>query len=81
MQNLFDVKRNILLLVGFLFFSIGFLSIILSMIGFKFDFLSFLNKIGYGFAFIVYIFLVLAGIAMMYVAKDRPVIEQKELNN
>lgn len=78
MQNINEVKRNLLLLVGFLFFSIGFLSIVLSLIGFKFDFLGFLNTVGAGFAFLVYIFLVLMGIAMMYVAKSNPQVSDIE---
>ena len=78
MQNMNEVKRNLLLLVGFLFFSTGFLSIVLSLIGFKFDFLGFLNSGGAGFAFLVYIFLVLMGIAMMYVAKSKPQVSDIE---
>jgi hypothetical protein len=78
MQNIDEVKRNLLLLVGFLFFSTGFLSIVLSLIGFKFDFFSFLNSIGAGFAFLIYIFLVLTGIAMMYVAKSNPQVSDIE---
>lgn len=70
MQNYSELKRNILLIVGFLCFTIGFLSIVLSMIGFKFNFLSFLNQIGHGFAFLIYIVLFLLGIAVMYVAKS-----------
>lgn len=77
MQNKFEVKRNILLLVGFLFFSIGFLSIVLSLIGFKFDFLVFLNSIGAGFTFLIYIILMLLGVAMMYVAKNKPVVSEE----
>lgn len=70
------MKRNVILLIGFLFFTTGFLSIVFAMIGFKFNFLAFLNDVGPGFAFLVYIILFLLGIAMMYVSKTT--ISQEE---
>jgi hypothetical protein len=64
------VNKNTILIIGFILFFLGALSIILSIVGLKLDILSFLNKVGTGFAFLVQIILLFGGVAMIYVAKN-----------
>lgn len=63
------MKRTSFILIGFLLFFLGFMSIIISIVGLKFDVLGFLNKVGNGFAFLVHIIMVCVGLSMMYVGK------------
>ena len=49
------MKRNIATVAGFVLFLLGFLSLILSLVGLKLDVLGFLYKLGGGFA-LLYIF-------------------------
>lgn len=59
-----------MLIVGFVLFVMGFLSIILSLVGLKLDVIGFLFKIGTGFAFLIHILLVCTGLSLMYVGKN-----------
>jgi hypothetical protein len=56
-------------LIGFLIFFIGILSIILTLVGLNLQILGFLYNIGPGFAFLVYILLVMTGSIIMYLSK------------
>ena len=57
-------KRTWLLIAGFFTFSIGFLSLILQLIGLDFQFLNWLNFAGALTGFILRIFMILGGIIM-----------------
>ncbi len=57
-------KRTWLLIAGFFTFVIGFLSLVLQLIGVDFQFLSFLNLAGPLVGFILRIVMVLGGIIM-----------------
>jgi hypothetical protein len=62
-------RKNILLIVGFLLMTLGFLSLVLQLVGLKLDILSFLYIPGRGFAFLFQLLMVLSGISLMYIAK------------
>ncbi|MFM2393453.1 MAG: hypothetical protein RLZZ546_1435 [Bacteroidota bacterium] len=63
------MKRNSFIIIGFLLFFLGFMSIVISLVGLKFDILAFLNKVGVGFAFLVHIIMVCVGLSLLYVGK------------
>lgn len=56
-------------LIGFILFAIGFLSIVLSIVGLNFSFLSFIEKPGKTFAFVVKLILLFAGFIMFYLGR------------
>jgi hypothetical protein len=64
------MRKNGYIIVGFILFMIGALSIILTLVGLKLDMVGFLYKIGSGFASLVHIILLCMGLAMMYVGKN-----------
>lgn len=70
------MKRNSFILIGFLLFFLGIMSIIISLVGLKFDILGFLNKVGNGFAFLIHIIMVCGGLSMMYVGKRMEVLRK-----
>jgi hypothetical protein len=57
-------KRTLLLVAGFFTFTIGFLSLVLMLIGLDFQFMTWLNSAGMLTGFILRIFMVLGGIIM-----------------
>lgn len=63
------MKRNLATVAGFLLFLLGFLSLVLSLVGLKLDVLSFLYNISPGFAFLVHLVFMVAGLAILYVAR------------
>lgn len=63
------MKRNMATIAGFLLFLLGFLSLVLSLVGLKLDVLSFLYDISPGFAFLMHLLLMVGGLATVYVAR------------
>ncbi|MFZ2900050.1 MAG: hypothetical protein WA004_15590 [Saprospiraceae bacterium] len=63
------MNKTLLTVGGFLLFTFGFLSLVLSMIGVQLAFLAWLDKIGALFAFIIRILMVLAGIILVALAQ------------
>lgn len=63
------MKRNIATVAGFMLFLLGFLSLILSLVGLKLDVLGFLYKLGGGFALFVHLILMIGGLSMLYVSR------------
>ena len=63
------MKRNLASIAGFLMFLLGFLSLVLSLVGLKLDVLSFLYSISPGFAFFVHLLFLVGGLAILYVAR------------
>ncbi|NNE25639.1 MAG: hypothetical protein HKN09_02240 [Saprospiraceae bacterium] len=62
-------KKTILTILGFIIFATGFLAITLSLVGLNFTFLSFLEKPGRTFAFVVKIIMVFGGFIMFYIGR------------
>jgi len=63
------MKEGPLSVVAYLFILFGFLSIILSIIGLKLRFLSFLDAGGEGLGFIIKICFIVFGFILMYVVR------------
>lgn len=64
-------RRGLWTLVGFALFFMGFLSIILGMIGIQFSFLKWLDFFGRGFGFLVRLFMILTGIIFIVLAQSK----------
>lgn len=60
--------KGITALAGFVMAGLGFLSIILSMIGLKFSFLMWIDAPGSLFGFVVKITMILAGFVIIYLS-------------
>ncbi len=63
-------QRGMVTLAGFLLAGLGFLSIIVSMIGLKFSFLVWLDAPGALFGFVIKIVMILAGFVIIYLAQS-----------
>ena len=63
------MNKSYLTVSGFILFLLGILSIVLSLVGLNLEALGFLYAIGHGFAFLVYIIMVMLGGILMYVSK------------
>ncbi|GAB4255979.1 MAG: hypothetical protein Kow0027_22920 [Saprospiraceae bacterium] len=73
------MKKAAWLTVGFLLFFIGFLSIILNMVGVEFSFLTWLDRISGLVAFIVKILMIIGGIVILYLNSTNWREEEAEL--
>jgi hypothetical protein len=62
------MKSPSLSVIGFIIFSLGILSVILSLVGLRFTFLSFLSDHGI-ISLIVQILMIFGGMALLYVAR------------
>ncbi len=63
------MKRSQVTLIGFILLFMGFLSIFLSLVGLNLEFLGFLYQVGAGFAFLIYILMIMFGGILIYVSK------------
>jgi hypothetical protein len=59
-------KKDIWTIIGFGLLLLGFLSIIFTLVGIRFTFLGFIDNMGKGISFLIYIFMVMIGIIIMY---------------
>jgi len=62
------MKSPSLSVIGFIIFALGILSVILSLVGLKFTFLSFIYNHGV-LSVIIQIVMIFGGLAMLYVAR------------
>lgn len=60
------MKKAAWLIIGFLLFFIGFLSIILNIVGVEFSFLTWLDHLGGLMAFITKVLMIIGGIVILY---------------
>jgi hypothetical protein len=78
-------KNNIINLIGFLLFVIGFMSIFLSLVGLNFTFLSWLNNaVGNSMAFLIHLSMIVSGLIIIYVniqLKNRIPEEETKIND
>ena len=63
------MRKDTSLLIGFLLFAIGLLSIILNIVGVELAFLVWLNSLGSLAAFVTKLLMMLAGIIIMVLAR------------
>ena len=63
------MNKTHLTVSGFFLMLFGILSIVLSLVGLNLEVLGFLYNVGPGFAFLVYLLMVMAGGILMYVSK------------
>jgi hypothetical protein len=64
-------RKGYLTLLGFLLFFLGFLSIILGMIGLQFQFMTWMDKWGGAYGFIGRILLILIGFILIIVDQSK----------
>jgi uncharacterized membrane protein len=58
-------------IIGFLLFTIGFLSIFLSLVGLNFSFLSWMNNLlGSSLAFLIHIIMIMVGLILIYLNRQ-----------
>ena len=62
-------NKGILTLIGFLLVGIGFIALILSLIGLQLSFLTWLDSPGRLFGFLMRIVMIVAGIILVYLAQ------------
>jgi uncharacterized membrane protein YkgB len=65
------MKQGYLIIIGFIMFFLGAISIILTLVGMKLDLIGFLYAIGSGFALLIHLILMFGGVCLMYYAKNR----------
>lgn len=69
-MTIMNKNSGFLSLVGFILAGLGFLAIILSMIGVQFSFLLWLNQLGQLWSFLIKILMIIAGIILVYIAQS-----------
>jgi hypothetical protein len=74
-------NKGILSLVGFILTSIGFISIVLSLVGAKLSFLVWLDNLGALFGFVVKLLMIMIGIVIIYLAQTNFSGEQETGNS
>lgn len=62
-------NRGWITLVGFLLAGLGFLALILSLVGLNFTFLTWIDKPGHLFGFIARLVMIIAGVIIIYIAQ------------
>jgi hypothetical protein len=64
------MKQSYIIILGFIFFFLGALSIVLSLVGLKLDILGAFYKISPGFALLVHLIFLFGGVCLIYYAKN-----------
>lgn len=72
-------RNDLMSLIGFILFFLGMLSIVLSLVGIHFTFLSFLETWGGLVAFLIKVLLVIVGFVLIYLSKTQ--YPRKEKND
>lgn len=62
-------NKSILTLVGFLLIALGFMAIILSLVGLRFSFLAWLDAPGALFGFVIRLLMIVTGFILVYFAQ------------
>jgi len=57
-------------LLGFLLLAVGFLALVLSLVGIQFAFLAWMDAIGPLFGFVMRILMILGGVVIIYMAQS-----------
>ncbi len=64
------MNRGIVSLLGFILTALGFLSIVLSLVGIQFAFLTWLDSIGRLFGFVIKLIMIIIGILLLHIAQS-----------
>ena len=64
-----EKNKGLITLIGFILVSLGFLALVLSMVGVKFAFLLWIDKPGPLFGFVFRLLMILIGFMLVYVAQ------------
>ena len=64
------MNKGIFSLLGFVLAGLGFLSIVLSLVGVQFSFLTWLDSFGRLFGFVAKLIMIIAGILILYIAQS-----------
>ena len=70
MQNTMQKNKGLITLIGFVLVSLGFMALILSIVGVKFAFLLWIDKPGPLFGFIVRLLMIIGGFTLVYLAQS-----------
>lgn len=70
-------KKTVITTIGFLLAGIGFLALVLSLVGVKLSFLVWLDRPGALFGFVAKLVMIIAGLVMIYMGKTD--LEQEEI--
>ena len=62
-------KKTFFTILGFVIFALGFLALIMSLVNLKLSILSFIDKPGRTFGFVVRLVMIFGGMVMLYVAR------------
>ena len=68
-------KRTFFTVLGFTIFFFGFIAMVLSLVNLKLSILSFIDKPGKTFGFVVRIIMIFGGMVMLYIARSDQNIE------
>ena len=63
-------NKALITIVGFLFVALGFMALVLSMVGVKFAFLLWIDKPGPLFGFVFRLLMIIVGFVMVYLAQS-----------
>ncbi len=64
------MNKGILSIIGFVLTALGFLSIVLSLVGVQLAFLTWIDELGRLFGFLVKLGMIIAGILILYLAQS-----------
>ncbi len=66
------MRKEIIIVVGFLLFLLGFISLFLSLVGLNLTIFSFIEDLPSPFALVSKLLMIMAGVIIIYVAKFDP---------
>jgi len=66
------MKNGYITLAGYAFFIIGFLSILLNIVGLQLSMLSWMSNLGQGTSIIIKLSMLFSGLIIMYISKMPP---------
>ena len=72
------MKKNIWTIIGFLLFIFGMSALVLSLVGVKLSFLTFIDKAGGGVGLIIRLLMIFGGLIMAWVSKTNWKAENEE---
>ncbi|MBP7184974.1 MAG: hypothetical protein KBA06_05665 [Saprospiraceae bacterium] len=76
------IKKPKLMLIGFIFFTLGLLSLVLSIVGVRFMFLSFMDVFGQKFSFLLKLLMMFFGIFLVSISTiDNTKEDERSKNN
>jgi hypothetical protein len=72
------MKKNIFTIIGFLLFILGISALVLSLVGVKLSFLTFIDKGGAGLGFVIRLVMMFGGLIIAWISKTNPISETEE---